>query len=114
MLLGLVLFGVATIMVKRGDAPMALTEERAQLFSYLFIGLAAAALAGMIFIRSRLAAATDVKRLFMLYVVGYAMAESAALFAGATWYIGGAREWFIAGLVLMVAAFQILPIKRDL
>lgn len=113
MMLGLVLFGVATIYVKRSGDAAAITDERARLFGYIFIGLAATALAGMIFIRSRLGAETEVRRIFAHYIIGYALAESAALFAGATWYIGGSRDWFIAGLVLMVAAFQILPVRRD-
>jgi hypothetical protein len=80
--------------------------------SYLFIGLALAALGGLAAIRSRLATIGETKRLVSLYIVGYAMAEGVALFAGVIWYLGGSRDWFIAGLVLVVAAFQILPVKR--
>ena len=112
MLLGLVLFGVSTFYIKgRGDATI-MSDDRARLFGYIFIGLAFAALAGLIAIRSRLSATADAKRIVPMYLVGYALAEAAALFSAVTWYIGGAREWFIAGLVLMVAAFQILPIRR--
>ena len=113
MLLGLVLFGVSTFYVKQRKTTAMMTDERAQLFGYIFVGMAGSALVGMIAIRSRLSATTDVKRLTPLYMVGYALAEAAALFGAVTWYIGGAREWFIAGLVLMVVAFQVLPIKRD-
>jgi hypothetical protein len=113
MLLGLVLFGLSTNYMKgRGNA-IVLTGERARVMSYCFIGITAAALAGMMFIRSRLGATQDVKRLFLMYIIGYALAEGAALFGAVTWFIGGSRDWFIAGLVLMVAAFQVLPVKRN-
>jgi hypothetical protein len=112
MLLGLVLFGISTFYMQRRGKLEVMSVERAQLFTYIFVALVAAALGGLIFIRSRLAAA-DIRRIFALYMVGYALAESAALFAGVAWFIGGARELFIAGLVLMIVAFQVLPIRRD-
>jgi hypothetical protein len=113
MMLGLVLFGLSTMYVKRKGAITALSEERAQLFAYIFIALASMAVGGMILIRTRISETDEIRRVMMMYIVGYALAESAALFGGVTWYIGGAREWFIAGLVVMVVAFQILPVKRD-
>ena len=113
MLLGLVLFGVSTMYVKGHGAPLVMSDERARVMSYMFIGIAAAALAGMMFLRSRLGMAQDVKQLFLIYMIGYALAEGAALFGAVTWYIGGSRDWFFAGLVVMVVAFQVLPVKRD-
>jgi hypothetical protein len=113
MMLGLVLFGISTFYVKRSGTVTLLSEERAQLFAYIFIALAALAIGGMILIRSRITATDEVRRVMMHYIVGYALAEAAALFGAVTWYLGGAREWFIAGLVVMVAGFQILPVKRE-
>ena len=113
MMLGLVLFGLSTFYVKRNGPLTALTEDRAQMFAYIFIALAALAIGGMILIRTRITATDDVRRVMMHYIIGYALAEAAALFGGVTWYIGGAREWFIAGLIVMVVAFQILPVKRE-
>lgn len=113
MLLGLVLFGLSTMYVKgRGNTPV-LPDELARTLSYIFIGFATAALSGMVFIRSRLGTTHDVRRIFLMYIVGYAFAEGAALFGAVTWYIGGGRGWFFAGLALMVAAFQVLPISRE-
>ena len=113
MLLGLVLFGLSTLYMKGRGNVLVLSEERSRVMSYIFIGLAAATLAGMMFIRSRLAMTQEVKHLALMYIIGYALAEGAALFGAVTWYIGGSRDWFIAGLVLMVTAFQILPIRRE-
>jgi hypothetical protein len=114
MMLGLVLFGVSTLYVQRGGTLAALSDERAQLFAYIFIALAALAIGGMIVIRSRISATDEIRRVMMHYIVGYALAECAALFGAVTWYLGGAREWFIAGLIVMVVAFQILPVKQEL
>jgi FtsH-binding integral membrane protein len=113
MLLGLVLFGLSTLYVKGRGNPVMLPDERARVMSYIFICVAAAALAGMIFIRSRLSIPADAKHLFLMYIIGYALAEGAALFGAVTWYIGGSRDWYIAGLVLMVTAFQVLPVRRE-
>jgi hypothetical protein len=113
MMLGLVLFGVSTMYMKQRGSVTVLSDERAQLFAYIFIALAALAIGGMILIRSRITEADEVRRVMLHYIVGYALAEAAALFGAVTWFLGGAREWFVAGLIVMVVAFQILPVKRE-
>jgi F0F1-type ATP synthase membrane subunit c/vacuolar-type H+-ATPase subunit K len=113
MLLGLVLFGISTMYFKQRGAVTVLSDERAQLFAYVFIALAAVAIGVMMLIRSRITAADEPRKVMMQYIIGYAVAESAALFGAVTWFLGGAKEWFVAGLIVMVVAFQILPVKRE-
>lgn len=113
MMLGLVLFGVATMYIQRKGPTNAMSDDTMKMFSYIFIAMAVSGLGAMIFIRSRLGAIQDTRKQVSMYLVGYALAEATALFGAVTWYVGGAREWFIAGLVLMVVSFQVLPVKRS-
>jgi hypothetical protein len=113
LLAGLLLFGAATWYMQRGRAIVPLAPERAQLFGYTFIALAIAALGGLFFVRSRLEKGVQATAAVQQYMTGYAMAEGTALFGGVTWYLGGSQNWYVAGVLLMVTAFQILPIKRE-
>jgi hypothetical protein len=110
---GLLLFGAITwYMAGRGSTPMA-TPEQTRLYGFIFVALAASAVVGMIVMRTRLEKAADAKQLMSLYIIGYALAEGAALFGGVVWFIGGPREWYIAGLIVVVAGYQILPVRRE-
>lgn len=112
LLFGLLLFGGATWFQHRGGHPVPIPAEQAQTYGYIFAGLAILAVAMMFVLRKRLEAATEVKQQVSLYLIGYAIAEGAALFGGATWFIGGDSNTYMGGLILMVAAFQILPVKK--
>lgn len=113
LLAGLLLFGAATWFMQRGQTIVPLPPDRAQLFGYMFIALAVAALGGLFFVRGRLEKGLHGTAAVQQYLTGYAMAEGTALFGGVTWYLGGSVNWYVAGVLLMVAAFQILPIKRE-
>lgn len=113
LLLGLLTFGGATWFQHRSGHPAPIPAAQARTFSYVFVGLALTAIAGLVVLRKRLDTTADVKRQITLYMAGYGIAEGAALFGGATWFVGGDQNLYIAGLILMVAAFQILPIKRQ-
>ncbi|HKS04993.1 MAG TPA: hypothetical protein VJR92_01660 [Gemmatimonadaceae bacterium] len=113
LLAGLLLFGAATWYIRRGTTIVPMPADRAQQFGYIFIALAVSALGGMFFVRSRLEKGVEGTAAVQQYMTGYAMAEGTALFGGVTWYMGGNQNWYIAGVLLMVTAFQILPIKRE-
>jgi hypothetical protein len=112
MLAGVLLFGAVTWYLEREGRLSTISAERAQMLGYVFMALTGAALVAMFFIRGQLAQANEARQL-TLHIVGYAIAEGAALFGAVVWFIGGAREWYVAGVVLMVVAFQILPVKRE-
>jgi hypothetical protein len=113
MLLGLLTFGGATWFQHRNGHPTPIPAEQARTFSYVFAGLALMAVAALFMLRKRLERAIEMKQQLTLYIAGYGIAEGAALFGGATWFVGGDGNLFVAGLILMVVAFQILPIKRQ-
>jgi hypothetical protein len=117
MLSGLLLFGAATWFTARQGRVASLEPERATLFAYIFAALAAGALAGMIAIRSRLANqianSGTPKQAVSLYLIGYAMAEGAGLFGGVVWFLGGSPQLYIAGLLLLAAGFQVLPVRAE-
>jgi hypothetical protein len=113
MLLGVLLFGAVTWYTKRQEHPAILTPATARAFGYIFAAIACAAVAGLMFMRTRLETTTEQGQLLVLYVVGYALAEGAAVFGGVVWFLGGAQAWYIAGLILMVVAFQVLPVEAS-
>ena len=112
LLFGLLLFGGATWFQHRGGHPVPVPADQARTYGYVFAGLAITATAMLFILRTRLERATDAKQQVALYLIGYAIAEGAALFGGATWFIGGDVNAYMGGLILMVAAFQILPVKK--
>jgi len=112
LLLGVLVFGAVTWYLRRQGSLETLDPSQTATFSYAFMALTAGALVGLFMLRVRVQRTTDGAKQIQLYIIGYAMAESAALFGGVIWYLGGPREWYIAGLVLMVVAFQVLPVRR--
>ena len=113
LLAGLLLFGAVTWFLRRGEALVPLQPDRAQLYGYVFIALAVTALGGLFFVRGRLEKGVEGTAAVQQYLTGYAMAEGAALFGAMTWYLGGSLNWYVAGVLLVVVAFQILPIRRE-
>ncbi len=111
MLFGLLLFGAATWYTKHRELVALLAPGTARTFGYIFAAIACAAVGGLLFLRARLETTTEPAQLVALYVVGYALAEGAAVFGGVVWFLGGAQAWYVAGLVLMVVAFQVLPVR---
>jgi hypothetical protein len=112
LLLGLLLFGASTWYAHRRGTLNLLTPDKAQLFGYIFTALAGTTLAALFFLRARLGTAGDTKQLMSMYIIGYAFTEGTALFGGVVWFLGGSSNWFIAGLVLMIVSFQVLPVRR--
>lgn len=113
LLLGVLVFGAVTWYLRRDGSLSTLDPAATQRLGYVFIAVAVGVLGMLIALRARARAATDAQQQFTLYIAGYAAAEGAALFGGVIWYLGGVREWYIAGLVLMAVAFQVLPIGRS-
>lgn len=112
LLAGLLVMGAAIWFIRRNPDALILEPDRARSFGWAFIALAVVALAGMFVMRKRLERGGDPQAMLQTYMVGYAMAEGAALFAAVTWYMGGNPNWYVAGVLLMASAFQILPINR--
>jgi hypothetical protein len=112
MLLGVLLFGAVTWYLEHDGRLGAIAPERASIFGYVFMALTGMALVALFTIRGQLKNADETRQM-TLHIIGYAVAEGAALFGGVIWFIGGAREWYVAGVVLMVVAFQVLPVRRE-
>lgn len=112
LLFGVLLFGAVTWYVRRGGSPDTLAPDATTRLGYVFMGLAAAVVGLLFVLRQRVASEKNPQKQVPMYLAGYASAEGAALFGGAIWYLGGVYEWYIAGLVLMVVSFQLLPIAR--
>ena len=112
MLLGVLLFGAVTLYLEYEGRLSAIPAERARMLGYVFMALTGMALVALFTIRGRLQSADEARQM-TLHIIGYAVAEGTALFGAVIWFVGGAREWYVAGVVLMVVAFQVLPVKRE-
>lgn len=112
MLFGVLAAGAAIWYMRRSGSLTTMEDGTAEGLEYAFIGLAIAAVALLLVLRTRLGAVQDPQKLIPLYMIGYAAAEAVALFGAVIWYAAGASEWYVAGIVLMAASFQILPVGR--
>jgi hypothetical protein len=112
LLLGVLVFGAVTWYLRRAGSLETIAANVTERLGYVFIAMAVGVIGALFALRMRVQSVTDARQQFALYIAGYAAAEGAALFGGVIWYLGGVREWYIAGLVLMVVAFQMLPIRR--
>jgi hypothetical protein len=109
---GLLVFGAVTFYLRMQPSAATLPPDRARLLGYVFTAMAVGALAVLFVLRRRLEGGVTEQSALQTYIIGYAVAEGTALFGGATWFMGGHLNWYVAGLLLMVISFQILPIKR--
>jgi hypothetical protein len=114
LLAGLLVFGGVTWYMRRQPDALVLPPERARLYGYVFVAMAAAALTALFVLRRRLQAPGGLTEMAAVqtYIIGYAIAEGTALFGGVTWFLGGSQQWYVAGILLMVASFQVLPVRR--
>lgn len=82
------------------------------LMRYVLWGLAAAAIAATLLLRSRMESAPPAHRGAFL-VVGWALGEGVALFGTVQYFIGAAVTTMAVGLLTFVVALMLLPIPTE-
>jgi hypothetical protein len=72
------------------------------------------AIVGCLVIASRVRNERDPGRRLSLSIVGWALAESVAVFGAVLWYLSGSSQWYFPGLGFLALALVMLPgVARD-
>lgn len=72
------------------------------------------AIVGCLFLAARVRNERDAARILSLSIIGWAFAESTAVFGAAFWYLVGSSQWYFPGLGFLALAFLMLPgVRRD-
>ena len=107
-LLGAGLFGgVIGFLHSQGDLSADL--ELARPLTLAGRGVWGVALAGCLMLASRVRSEGDPGRIFAQSIVGWALAESAAIFGGVYWYLVGSSQWYFSGLGFLALVLIMLP-----
>jgi hypothetical protein len=72
-------------------------------------GVWGVALAACLILASRVRAERDPGRMFAQSTVGWALAESTAIFGGVYWYLVGSSQWYFSGLGFLALTLIMLP-----
>ncbi len=105
----LLLGGIAWYLTASGQVAPALDDETAALLRYVFLGLLATAAVGIALVRPRARQAETLQQRVRFSIIGYALAEAAALFGAVYLFLTGAATLYLLGLLLFLAAFLLFP-----
>jgi len=95
----------------QGLAPV--DADTVQTLTLMGRGVWGAAIAGCLFLWSRIRGVSDPEKVLAQSIVGWALAESVALFGAAYWYLVGNAQWYFPGLGFLALALLMLPgVKR--
>ncbi len=107
-LLGAGLFG-AVIGYLRSQGSVSGNAELAHQMTLAGRGVWGVALAVCVVLAMRVRDERDPGKIFAQSVVGWALAESAAIFGGVYWYLVGTSQWYFSGLGFLALALIMLP-----
>lgn len=83
-------------------------------FFYASLGLWAVAAAGLMLLRARVRREADPRRRTPLMLVGWALGEMPAIWGGIYYLLTGDPQRYVTGLLFLVMAFLLLPLRaRD-
>lgn len=83
-------------------------------FFYASLGVWAAVTAGLLLLRARVRREADPRRRTPLMVVGWALGEVPAVWGGVYYLLTGNPQRYVTGLLFLVMAFLLLPVRaRD-
>jgi hypothetical protein len=87
--------------------------EAAQALTLAGRGVWGVAIAGCLFLAARIRDERDPEKVLAQSIIGWALAESVAIFGAAYWYLVGSSQWYFPGLGFLALALLMLPgVKR--
>ncbi len=107
-LLGAGLFG-GVIGYLRSQGSVSSVPEVARAMTLAGRGVWGVALAVCVVLAMRVRDERDSGKIFAQSVVGWALAESTAIFGGVYWYLVGTSQWYFSGLGFLALALIMLP-----
>ncbi len=99
--------GVVGYLRSQALAPVA--TEATQALTLAGRGVWGAAIAGCLFLWSRIRGERDEVKVLSQSIIGWALAESVAIFGAAYWYLVGNAQWYFPGLGFLALALLMLP-----
>jgi hypothetical protein len=99
--------GVVGFLRSQGGVPEA--TEAARALTLAGRGVWGAALAGCLFLGARARSERDPAKVLAQSIIGWALAESTAVFGAAYWYLVGSPNWYFPGLGFLALALLMLP-----
>ncbi|HLM68772.1 MAG TPA: hypothetical protein VK358_14630 [Longimicrobium sp.] len=110
LLSGVLMFGGVAYYLTQQNGPLG--AENADALQIVNIVLLVGAAVGIMIIQRRHLAERDPAKRSTLNIVAWAMGEATALFGGVHFLMVGNPVPFLVGLVMMVAAFVVVPIRE--
>ncbi len=107
---GVLAFGGVAWHLTRQPGWSPATVDR-DVFFYAGLGVWAAATAGLLLLRSRWQRETDPARRTPLMIVGWALGEVPAVWGGIYYLLTGDPQRYFTGLMFLVMAFLLLPVR---
>ena len=112
LLLGVLLFGAVSWFLHRDPARQPTSPESLVMIRRAMVGVWVLAIAALLALRPRLSRlAEGARRSYLL--VAWAIGEAAALIGGVHYFLSGDLRSFLGGLVVMLGAFLLFPIRRE-
>ena len=112
LLLGVLLFGAVSWFVHRNPSWRPSDADALPVLRRVMLAVWVLAVAALLAVRPRLERLTGGARRSTL-VIAWAIGEGAALFGGVYFYLSGDALSFLGGLVVMMAALLLFPIRRE-
>lgn len=70
------------------------------------------ALGACLFLASRVRNESNARKVFATSLIGWAIAESTAIFGGVYWFVVGNSQWYFSGLGFLALSLLMLPGAR--
>ena len=80
-------------------------------FFYASLGIWAVVAAGLMLLRARVRREADPRRRTPLMLVGWALGEMPAIWGGIYYLLTGDPQRYVTGLLILVVAFLLLPVR---
>ena len=110
MLGGMLAFGAVAWYLTRQPGWTPASIDRGPFF-YASLGIWTLTTAGLLLIRSRWQRETDPARRTPLMIVGWALGEMPAVWGGIYYLLTGDPQRYVTGLLFLVMAFLLLPVR---
>ena len=112
LLLGVLLLGAVSWFLHRDPARQPNNPESLVVLRRAMLGVWVLTIAALLALRPRLSRVTGAARRSFLLIM-WALGEGAALIGGVHFYLSGDARSFLGGLVVMLGAFLLFPIRRE-
>ena len=111
---GVLAFGGVVLYLTRQPDWRPAPGAQGELFSYAGLGVWIVATVGLLLLRRRWQRETDPARRTPLMIVGWALGEVPAVWGGIVFLLTGNPQRYVTGLLFLVMAFLLLPVRaRD-